>query len=81
MGGGVRSILRTLRGEFVVGKTTESCGAISNTFHNVVEKRNPFNLKIDAGVAFVSAKKYIISIKNNEGTMLVSAHASTVYAM
>jgi hypothetical protein len=41
------------------------------------------NLKIDtdAGVAFVSAVKYIISIKNSEGSMLVSEHASTVYAV
>jgi hypothetical protein len=41
------------------------------------------NLKIetDAGVAFVTAIKYIISINDSEGTMLVSAHASTVYAV
>jgi hypothetical protein len=41
------------------------------------------NLKIDAdaGVAFVSVVKYIISIKDSEGSMLVSAHVSTVYAL
>jgi hypothetical protein len=45
------------------------------------------NLKIDAdaltdaGVAFVSVIKYITSIKDNEGSMLASAHASTVYAV
>jgi hypothetical protein len=36
------------------------------------------NLKIDAGVAFVSAVKYV-SINDSEGSILVSAHASTVY--
>jgi hypothetical protein len=56
-----------------------------NTFHNVVEKQNTY-LKIDvdpwtdAGVAFVSAVQYI-PIKDSEGSMLVSAHASTVYAV
>jgi hypothetical protein len=35
----------------------------------------------DAGDDFVSAQKYIISIKDREGSMLVSAHASTVYAV
>jgi hypothetical protein len=39
------------------------------------------NLKIDAGVAFGPAVEYIISIKDSEGSMLVSAHASTVCAM
>jgi hypothetical protein len=37
------------------------------------------NLKIDVGVAFVSAVKYI-SIKDSEGNILVSTYASTVYA-
>jgi hypothetical protein len=45
------------------------------------------NLKIDAyamkraGVAFVSALQYVISVKGSEGNMLVTAHASTVYAV
>jgi hypothetical protein len=39
------------------------------------------NLKIDAGVALVSAVQYIISIKDSEGSMPVSALASTVYAV
>jgi hypothetical protein len=39
------------------------------------------NLKIDAGVAFVSTVKYFICNKGNEGSMLVSAHASMVYAV
>jgi hypothetical protein len=41
------------------------------------------NLKIDAdaGVAFVSAVQYIISVKDSELSMLVIAHASSVYAV
>jgi hypothetical protein len=41
------------------------------------------NLKIDidTGVVFVYVVKCIISIKDNEGSMLVSAHASTVCAV
>jgi hypothetical protein len=35
----------------------------------------------DAGVAFQSAVKVFISIKNCEGSMLVSAHVFTVHAM
>jgi hypothetical protein len=56
-------------------------------FQNVVQKWNSHTLKIDAdalnrrGVAFVSAVKYIISIKDSEGSMLVRAHACTVYAV
>jgi hypothetical protein len=52
-----------------------------NTFHNVVEIEINNNKKIDAGVAFVYEGKYIISIKNSESSMLVSAHASTVCAL
>jgi hypothetical protein len=43
-----------------------------------IELRMPWT---DAGVAFVSAVQYIISIKDSEGSMLVSEHASTVYAV
>jgi len=39
------------------------------------------SLKIDGGVAFVSGVQYIKSIKDTEGSMLVSAHASTAYAV
>jgi hypothetical protein len=41
------------------------------------------NLKMDAdtGVVFVSAGKYMISMKDSVGSILVSAHASTVYAV
>jgi hypothetical protein len=39
------------------------------------------NLKFDAGVAFVTSVQYVISIKDSEGSMLVSAHASSVYTV
>jgi hypothetical protein len=58
-----------------------------NTFHNVWSSEIHINLKIDAdaltdaGVAFVSAVQYIMSIKDSEGSILVSAYASTVYAV
>jgi hypothetical protein len=35
----------------------------------------------DAGVAFVSAVQYIISVKESVGPILVCAHASTIYAV
>jgi hypothetical protein len=35
----------------------------------------------DAGIDFVSPVQYIIYIKDSEGSMLVSAHASAVYAV
>jgi hypothetical protein len=34
----------------------------------------------DASISFVSTVKYIISFEDSEGSMLVSSHASTVYA-
>jgi len=51
-------------------KTTHS--AISSTFHNDVEKQNPYRLKydVDAGVAFVSSVQYVISIKGYGGHIL-----------
>jgi hypothetical protein len=45
------------------------------------------NLKIDADALnrrrrrFESALQYVTSIKDSEGSMLLSAHASTVYAV
>jgi len=41
------------------------------------------NLKVDAdiGVACVSTVQYITSTMDSEGRILVSAHASTVYAV
>jgi hypothetical protein len=41
------------------------------------------SLKVDAdaGVGFFSGVQYIISVKDSEGNMLGSAHASTTYGM
>jgi len=39
------------------------------------------NLKIDTSVAFVPGAQHIISIKDSERSVLVSAHASTEYAV
>jgi hypothetical protein len=39
----MRSIIRMLRGPSV--NTTESRSSVKNTFHNVVEKRNPYQSK------------------------------------
>jgi hypothetical protein len=58
-----------------------------NTFQALWRSEIRINLKIDVDAlnrrrhAFVSAVQYVISIKDSEGSMLVSAHASTVYAM
>jgi hypothetical protein len=39
------------------------------------------NLKIDAGAAVLSTIQYIISMKDSGSCILVSAYASTVYAV
>jgi hypothetical protein len=66
----------------------ESRSSITITIHNVEEKQNPWKSKksttmpwTDAGVAFVYGVQCIISMKDSEGCILVSAHASTVYAV
>jgi hypothetical protein len=48
---------------------------------NVVQKRNTYQIKIDAGVAFVSAVKCITFTKHSEGSVLLSEQAFTVYAV
>jgi hypothetical protein len=35
----------------------------------------------DAGVVFFSCVQYIISVRDSEGNMLGSAHASTIYGI
>jgi hypothetical protein len=56
------------------------------TFHNVVEKRNPYQSKNrfrrpEPTPVSLLCPPYNISIMASEGTTLVSAHASMVYAM
>jgi hypothetical protein len=65
----------------------ESRTSITNTFQMLWRSEIHINLQIDADALnrrrrrFLSALQYIISIKDSEGSMLVSAHASTVYAV
>jgi hypothetical protein len=66
---------------------TESRSAISHTLHDVLEKRNPYQSKNrrrrpkQTLASLLSGVQCIISIKESEGTKLVSEHASTVYAV
>jgi len=39
------------------------------------------NLKMDADADFVSAEHYVTAIKDPEGSILVTAQASTIYAV
>jgi len=59
-----------------------------NTFHNVVEKRNPYQSKNrrrrpEPTPALLLCPPYNISYlsRDSEDSMLVSAHAPTVYAV
>jgi hypothetical protein len=61
--------------------TTESRCAVSHTFHNVVEKRNPYRsinrrrLPEPTPASLFSAVQYVISIKVCDGLIVVTAHA------
>jgi len=53
---------------------------------NNMEKQNPYQSKLrrqrpEPTLASVSSPVYIISVKDSEGIMLGSAHASTTYGM
>jgi hypothetical protein len=66
----------------VLPKTQRNLAVLLRTrFTTLWTSEIHINLKIDAGVAFVSAVKCIVSIKGSDGSMLVSAHASTAYAV
>jgi hypothetical protein len=71
---------------YTIENTTKSRSYITNTFHNVVEKRNPYQSKNqlrrpDPTPASLLCTLYNISyVKDSDGSVLVSAHASTVYA-
>jgi hypothetical protein len=64
--------------------TTELRSAVSNTFHNDMEKRNPYQSKSrrrrpePTGVGGV---QYAVFVKKSEGNMLGIARASTKYGM
>jgi hypothetical protein len=73
----IRSIHRTFRGPFVLLKTQRS--GISNTFHNDMEKRNPYQSKSRRQRRFLL--RCTSSLKGREGNMLGSAHACMTYGM
>jgi hypothetical protein len=78
----MRSIRRTLRGPSVLPKTQRNQAVLLRTrFTTLWRSEIHTNLTIDAGVAFVSAEQYIIPIKDSEGSILLTAHASTVYTV
>jgi hypothetical protein len=80
----MRSIRRTFTEPSVLRKTQRNHTVLFRTRLTTLWRSEiHMNLKIDAdaGVAFVSGVQYIISIKHSEGSMLLSAHASTVSAV
>jgi hypothetical protein len=81
----MRSIRRRLRGQSVLPKTQRNHAFLLRTrFTTIWRSEIHISLKIDTTpwtIAFVSGVQYIISIKDSEGSMLVSAYASTVYAV
>jgi hypothetical protein len=80
----MRSFHRTLKGASVLPKTQRNRAVLLRSrFTTLWRSKIHENLKIDAdaGVALVSAVQYVISIKESEGSILVSAHVSAVYAV
>jgi hypothetical protein len=63
--------------------TTESLSAISHTFHNYIQKQNPYHYerRRRRRRRFILRVQYIISIRDTEGNKLGSVHASTTYGM
>jgi hypothetical protein len=63
--------------------TTDLAVLFRTRFKTLWRSEICINLKIDAdaSVAFASGAQYIISIRESEGSMLVSAHTPTVYAV
>jgi hypothetical protein len=78
----MRSIRRTLRGLSVLPKTKQNRAVLLRTrFKTLWRSEIHINLKTDTSVAFISGVNYTISTEDSEGSMLVSANASTVYAL
>jgi len=78
----MRSIHRTLRGPSVLLKAQRNCAVLFRTrFTTIWRSEIRINLKVDASIGFFSGVQYIISVKDSEGNMLGSAHASTTYGM
>jgi precorrin-4 methylase len=69
---------------FLLPLSHQSCDVIFYAGEVVVKECMKNCLKVKCYIygdfAFLSTVKYIISIKDSKGSMLVSAHAFTVYA-
>jgi len=81
----MRSIRQTLKEQSVLSKTQRNHSVLLRTrFTTLWRSETHINLKTDAdvltdaGVAFVSGSLYVICLEESEGSMMVSAHASTV---
>jgi len=84
----MRSIRRTLTGPSVLPKTQRNRGLLLRTcFTTISGTEIHISRKFYADAMngrrrpFVLAVKYIISITNSEGSMLVSTQAPTTYGM
>jgi hypothetical protein len=78
---GMRSIRRTLRGPSVLLKTQRNCTVLFRTrFTTIWRSEIHIGLKVDADVGFFGVR-YVMSVKDSEGNMPRSAHASTTYGM
>jgi hypothetical protein len=66
----------------VLPKTQRNLAVLFPTrFTTIWGSKIHISLKFDSGVGFFFGVKYIIPVKENEGNMLESAHASTTYGM
>jgi hypothetical protein len=83
-----RTIRRTLRGTPVLPKTQWNHSVLFGTrFTTLWRSEIPSSLKVDANALnqrrrrFFSGVQYLVSVKETEGIMLGSTHASTTYGM
>jgi hypothetical protein len=78
----MHSTRRTSRGPSLLPKTQRNCAVLFRIrFKMIWRSEIHMNLKIDAGVGSFSVVQYNVSVKESEGNMLGSAHASTTYGM
>jgi len=84
----VRRIRRSFRGRSVLPKTQRIQAVLLLTrFSTLWRYEIHINLKIDVNALnrrrrrFCVRRKYVVSIRDSEGSMLISGHASSVYAV
>jgi hypothetical protein len=78
---GMRSIFRTLREPSVLPKSQRNPAVLFRAgFKTIWGSEIHIGLKVHAGVGFFGVQN-IMSVKDSEGNMLGSAHASTTYGM